>query len=99
MPLVKLRKFNQLTIPKKLKEKMALKEGDYFEVEVNEQGILFKPLKAILIDKQQLNKEIIKELVELNRKNPVKEVSEEELEAMTEKAKREVFERYYGKIE
>ena len=63
MPRVKLRKFNQVTVPKRLSDKMGLEEGDYFEVEESEQGILFKPLKALFINKKELTKEKILELV------------------------------------
>jgi AbrB family looped-hinge helix DNA binding protein len=63
MPRVKLRKFNQVTIPKKIGEKVGVEEGDYLEVEVHEKGILFKPLKAIFIDKKELTEEKVLEFV------------------------------------
>lgn len=63
MPRVKLRKFNQVTVPKKLSQKMGLEEGDYFEVEINEAGILLRPMKALFIDKKLLTKEKVLDFV------------------------------------
>lgn len=65
MPRVKVRvrKFNQVTIPKKIGNKVGVEEGDYLEVEVHKKGILLKPLKAIFIDKKELTKEKVLELL------------------------------------
>lgn len=63
MPLVKVRRSYQVTIPKKIWEKIGLEEGDYLEVETNEAGILLKPMKALFIDKKQLTQEKVLELV------------------------------------
>lgn len=56
MPCVKVRKFNQVTIPKKIGAEVGIGEGDYVEVEKTPEGnILLKPLKvkAVFIDKDK----------------------------------------------
>jgi AbrB family looped-hinge helix DNA binding protein len=64
MPRVKVRKFNQVTIPKKIGAEIGVGEGDYVEVEKTPEGnILLKPLKAILIDKKQMTQEKVLALV------------------------------------
>lgn len=64
MPRVKVRKFNQVTIPKKIGTEVGVEEGDYVEVEKTPEGnILLKPMKAIFIDKSQLTQEKVLELV------------------------------------
>lgn len=47
MPLVKLRRFAQVTIPAELREQFHLAEGDYLEAEAVEQGILLKPVTVM----------------------------------------------------
>jgi AbrB family looped-hinge helix DNA binding protein len=45
MPLVRLRRAAQITLPQDIREAARLKEGDYLEVEVTASGdILLKPV-------------------------------------------------------
>jgi len=48
---IPVRGHGQITIPKRLRAQLGIEEGDVFEVEVTEQGLLLKPRK--LIDPQQ----------------------------------------------
>ena len=51
MPLVKLRRAGQITLPAELREQFALEEGSYLEAEAVPGGILLKP-KAV-VDREQ----------------------------------------------
>jgi len=52
MPIVKVGRSRQVTIPKKIFEEMALEAGDYFEVYREEDRIVLYPKK--LVDKSEL---------------------------------------------
>jgi AbrB family looped-hinge helix DNA binding protein len=47
MPLVKLRRAGQITLPAELRERFALKEGAYLEAEAVRDGILLKPVTVV----------------------------------------------------
>jgi AbrB family looped-hinge helix DNA binding protein len=47
MELLKLRRAAQLTLPLHLRKAFGLKDGDYLEVEVVEEGILLKPVTVV----------------------------------------------------
>ncbi len=44
MPLRKVRKFYQVSLPTKLSRKLGIAEGDYVEMEETTEGILVKPV-------------------------------------------------------
>ena len=44
MPLRKVRKFYQVSLPARLSKKFGIAEGDYVEMEETEGGILVKPV-------------------------------------------------------
>jgi AbrB family looped-hinge helix DNA binding protein len=47
MLLVKVVRNGQVTIPKAIREKLGIKEGDILEVEPSETGIFFKPKEVL----------------------------------------------------
>ena len=47
MPLVKLHRAGQITLPAELREQFALEEGAYLEAEAVQGGILLKPMAVI----------------------------------------------------
>lgn len=47
MPLVKIKRFAQVTLPPEVRKKFNLVEGDYLEAEAVEDGILLKPVTVI----------------------------------------------------
>jgi AbrB family looped-hinge helix DNA binding protein len=47
MPLVKLRRAGQITLPVELREQFALEEGAYLEAEAVQGGILLKPMALV----------------------------------------------------
>lgn len=98
MPMVKVRRDGQIILPTKIRKAYSILAGDVVEVEPHTENSIIIKLKEVVDRRVKMSKEINKELARLNRINPVKEVSEEELEAMTEEPKRRVFERHYGKI-
>jgi AbrB family looped-hinge helix DNA binding protein len=47
MPLVKVRRAGQITLPVELREQFALEEGAYLEAEAVQGGILLKPMAVV----------------------------------------------------
>ncbi len=47
MPLVKVRRAGQITLPVELREQFSLEEGSYLEAEACQGGILLKPMTVI----------------------------------------------------
>lgn len=43
--LIQLRSRGQLTLPLKVRQKLEIKDGMYFEIKIKKDGILLKPLK------------------------------------------------------
>ncbi len=99
MPLVKVRRSGQITLPTRLRKVLGLAAGDFVEVSLTqENALLIKP--SFQAERRTIDaaaKAITQELVKENRVHPVKEVSEAELEAMIDVAKQRVFERHYAK--
>jgi len=76
MSLIQVREKAQITIPSKIRKALGIKEGDYLEVEVEDNKIVFVP--KVLIDKAEpvtLSKkgeEMLKEALEDVKKGRVK---------------------------
>ena len=47
MPLVKVVRNGQVTIPKEIRDKLGIKEGDLLEVESAETGIFLRPKEVV----------------------------------------------------
>jgi antitoxin MazE len=47
MPLVKVKKHSQITIPTSIRRKFKIVEGDYFEIEDIGDGLILKPVKMV----------------------------------------------------
>lgn len=89
MPVVKVGRSRQMTIPKKIFEEMGLEAGDYLEVEQEDDRIVLYPKK--LVDKSELwywsregQKVIAKSLKEYEEGKVIGpfETAEEALEAL-----------------
>jgi len=52
MPLVKVLRNGQVTLPKGLRQVLGIKEGDVLEVDFGKAGVLLKP--KVLIDKESI---------------------------------------------
>ena len=53
MALSKVTRNGQVTIPKSIREKLHLEEGDYVEMIDDQEGILLRPKKVKLFDPDQ----------------------------------------------
>ncbi|KYP81245.1 AbrB/MazE/SpoVT family DNA-binding domain-containing protein [Ferroacidibacillus organovorans] len=53
MTLSKITRNGQITIPKIIREKLHLEEGDYVDVIDSQEGILLRPKKMMLLDPDQ----------------------------------------------
>jgi AbrB family looped-hinge helix DNA binding protein len=47
MALVRLLRGGQITLPAEMRQKLRVKAGDYLEAEVEERGILLKPVSVV----------------------------------------------------
>ncbi|HKV38010.1 MAG TPA: AbrB/MazE/SpoVT family DNA-binding domain-containing protein [Blastocatellia bacterium] len=47
MPLVRIKRFSQVTLPPDMRKKFHLNEGDYLEAEATGDGILLKPVTVV----------------------------------------------------
>ena len=52
MELMKIRKNYQVTIPRNLRSKFNLAEGDYVEVDAQDEFIMLRPVKVIQPDQE-----------------------------------------------
>ncbi len=82
MPLVKVIRHGQITLPKEVRNSLGIKEGDLLEVKMGKAGITIKPKTAI--DKE-LAGEAFWGMVEEIR-DSVKDADPEELEAAMQEA-------------
>ena len=77
MPLVQVREKAQITLPSKIRKALGVTEGDYLEVEVENNKIVLIP--KVLIDKAKAvtlskkGEEVLKEVLEDVKKGKVKE--------------------------
>jgi AbrB family looped-hinge helix DNA binding protein len=86
MPLVKVVRNGQVTIPKEIREKLGIKEGDFLEVQPGDQGVFFKT-KAI-VDKGGALKAFSRafEKLQVSASDKIKDMTEGELTAIIEEA-------------
>lgn len=47
MPLVRIKRFSQVTLPPEIRKRFHLNEGDYLEAEAVDDGILLKPVTVV----------------------------------------------------
>ena len=47
MPLIKVKKHSQITIPNEIRRKFKIAEGDYLEIEEHNNELVLKPVKMI----------------------------------------------------
>ena len=53
MSLSKVTRHGQITIPKSIRDELSLAEGDYVEVSRDQEGILLRPKKVMIVDPDQ----------------------------------------------
>jgi len=47
MPLIRIKRFSQVTLPPDIRKRFHLNEGDYLEAEAVDEGILLKPVTVV----------------------------------------------------
>ena len=89
MPLVKIIRHGQITLPADFREELDIKEGDYLEAELEGKTIVLKPklvmdrddavkaLHQIMSDVQSRNKDIDPETLEKEVAEAIREVREQ----------------------
>ena len=91
MPLVKLRRAGQITLPVELREQFALEEGAYLEAEAVEGGILLKPVAVV--DRTKARQELLEIMARVHAKQPPSDKTpleqEEEIAEMIKAFRRE----------
>lgn len=77
MPLVKIQKKFQITIPASLRKHVPLGEGDVLEATARDGGILLKP--QTVVDRNQVVGNLRKIFTEMSGKSPYKDMTDEEI--------------------
>jgi AbrB family looped-hinge helix DNA binding protein len=86
MPLLKLRRFFQLTLPAEIRKQLNLVEGDYLEAEVVDEGILLKPVSVV--ERQKAGKALVKLLAKVRaQQRPSKRSPQEQEEEIADSIK------------
>jgi AbrB family looped-hinge helix DNA binding protein len=76
MPLVKVVRNGQITIPKDLRAVLGIREGDFLEIKLNGSNLLIKP--KVAIDKNQARERFFQAVDEIRAS--VKDADPEEIE-------------------
>ena len=75
MPLIKLIRHGQVTLPAKFRDALQLKEGDYLEAVIQGNGIMLKP--AVILDRNQAIQGLHQLMAEVQARN--EEYTQEEV--------------------
>jgi len=81
MPLVKVIRNGQITIPKEIRRSMSIQDGDFLEIERLNSGLLIKP--KVVVDRDEAARKFFKQVSQM-RKNAKKFDSEEVEEILAE---------------
>ena len=81
MPLVKVIRNGQITIPKEIRRSLSIRDGDFLEIERSNSGLLIKP--KIVIDRDESARKFFKQVSQM-RKNAKKIDPEEVNEILAE---------------
>jgi AbrB family looped-hinge helix DNA binding protein len=68
MPLVKVKRFAQVTLPPELRKQFNLAEGDYLEAEAVKEGILLKPVT--IVEREKAWKQVFAAMKSVKDKKP-----------------------------
>lgn len=89
MPLVKLIRHGQITLPAEFRRALDLKEGDYLEVEIEGDRIILKP--KVVLDRTEAIERLHRLMDKIQARN--EDFSEEEVERDVREAIRAVRDR------
>ncbi|MEP7273289.1 MAG: AbrB/MazE/SpoVT family DNA-binding domain-containing protein [Acidobacteriota bacterium] len=68
MPLVKVKRFSQVTLPSEVRKQFKIVVGDYLEAEAVKDGILLKPVSVV--EKKGAWKDLFEVIDRVNARNP-----------------------------
>ena len=88
MPLVKVIRHGQITLPADLREELDIKEGDYLEAELEGRTIVLRP--NVLLDREDAIKALHKIMTEVQ--SQTRDIDPEVIEQEVDEAIREVRE-------
>ena len=88
MPLVKVIRHGQITLPADLREELDIKEGDYLEAELEGKTIVLRP--KVLLDREDAIKALHKIMTEVQ--SQTRDIDPEVIEQEVDEAIREVRE-------
>ena len=88
MPLVKVIRHGQITLPADLREELDIKEGDYLEAKLEGRTIVLRP--NVLLDREDAIKALHKIMTEVQ--SQTKDIDPEVIEQEVDEAIREVRE-------
>ena len=88
MPLVKVIRHGQITLPADFREELDIKEGDYIEAEIEGKAIVLRP--KVLLDREDAVKALHRIMSDVQSRT--KDISPEEIEREVAEAIREVRE-------
>jgi AbrB family looped-hinge helix DNA binding protein len=88
MPLVKVIRHGQITLPADLREELDIKEGDYLEAELEGRTIVLRP--KVLLDREDAIKALHKIMTEVQ--SQTKDIDPEVIEQEVDEVIREVRE-------
>lgn len=78
MPLLKILRSSQITLPVELRQQFNLAEGDYLDAQAVAGGILLKPVS--IVDREKAWDEVLAVMKEVHAKHPDTNLSPEEEE-------------------
>jgi len=76
MPLVKIIRHGQITLPAKFRQKLKLEEGDYLEAELEGDRIVLKP--QVILDREEAIEKLHHLMDEVGKRH--EDIPEEEIE-------------------
>jgi AbrB family looped-hinge helix DNA binding protein len=82
MPLVKVIRHGQITLPKEVRVALGIEEGDLLEVKLTKNGMTVKP--KIAVDKELAQEKLLRSIKKLQSK--AKKVDQDELDAALQEA-------------
>lgn len=93
--LTHVKKNYQVTIPRRIREIVGIKEGDIMQINVRGKEMILKP-KTLIDNIESKRQEWIKSLIETGIKNPA-EISVDEIVKSCKETRKEAYQEFYGK--
>lgn len=88
MPLIKVQRKFQITIPSSVRKSIPINEGDLIEATASKDGILLKP--QTVVDRKKIVTNLRKAFAGINEKSPYTGMSEDEIMEVANRVVEEV---------